>query len=224
MAKPRRVMETLQSPARNAMPQPVPLPIRQRLFTLAQRGWTAGRIAQHLQVPVRTVRHLLQRFRHHSDNLAPHYRPGSGRPAVAHPAHDFVLALRQQHPPWGAGYIRVQLRRTQPQLPLPSERTLQRGLRQQQTPPPCGGIRPAICLDKAAGPHEVWQIDAAEQLPLQNGQGARWLRLVDECTGAFLGTAVFPPTLLDAGSRHGDPAAVAAGFPTLGIASRHPRR
>src|SRR5262249_55120771 len=40
-------------------------------------------------------------------------------------------------------------------------------------------------------PHEVWQMDACEQIPLGNGQRVCWLRGVDECSGAILWTEVF---------------------------------
>jgi hypothetical protein len=39
-------------------------------------------------------------------------------------------------------------------------------------------------------------MDAVEQLRLGSKQGVSWLRLVDEYSGAFLGTTVFPPVLL----------------------------
>jgi hypothetical protein len=39
-------------------------------------------------------------------------------------------------------------------------------------------------------------MDAAEQMRIAGGQGVSWLRLVDECSGAFLATTVFPPVLL----------------------------
>ena len=36
-------------------------------------------------------------------------KSGPGRPGEAHPLYAQALALRQQHPTWGAGYIRVRL-------------------------------------------------------------------------------------------------------------------
>jgi len=54
------------------------------------------------------------------------------------------------------------------------------------------GRRPAIATLRAARPHQVWQIDAAEQVGLRSGQRVSWLRVVDECSGAVLRTVVFP--------------------------------
>ena len=200
------------------MPQPVPLPVRQRLFALSQRGWSPQRIAEHLALSVRTVRHLLQRFRQQPDALPPSYAAGPGRPPASHPVRDMVLALRQQHPQWGAGYIRVQLSQALDTVALPSERTLQRLLRQAHCPAALPGRLPPCCRDKAAFPHDVVQIDAAEQMRLRDGQGASWLRLVDECSGAFLHTHVFPPVFLDAGRRTSGSAADGSPLRPLGAA------
>src|SRR5262249_37150335 len=203
---------------RIAMPAPIPLSVRRRLYALGQRGWSAQCLSERFAVPVRTVRHLLQRWRQQPAVLAPRYAAGPGRPPAPQPARDQVLALRQQHPRWGAGSIRVQLRRSQPGLPVPSERTVQRWLRPPGGPPAPAGRCPAACRSKAAQPHEVWQIDAADQLRLGRGQGASWLRLVDECSGAFLQTSVFPPALLGAGGPRRRPALLAPGLRPLGLA------
>src|SRR5262249_23486005 len=52
-----------------------------------------------------------------------------------------------------------------------------------------------------------------------SGQGVSWLRLVDEYTGAFLGTAVFPPLPLGPRPRGGRAAAAALGLRPLGAAA-----
>jgi hypothetical protein len=45
----------------------------------------------------------------------------------------------------------------------------------------------------ASQAHDIWQMDAVEQLRLGSGDGVCWLRLVDEYSGAVLATTVFPP-------------------------------
>src|SRR5262249_29502101 len=50
-------------------------------------------------------------------------------------------------------------------------------------------------------PHAAWEVDAAEQMVLANGSEASWLRVVDECSGAFLQTRVFPPRAVGRGAR-----------------------
>jgi hypothetical protein len=113
------------------MPTPLPLPLRRLILRRADRGHSAAAIARALRLCPRTVRQLLQAFRRQPQRLEPAYRPGPGRPAD-HPLYAEALALRQQHPTWGAGYIRVRLADdADPDQALPSERTLQRWFRGQ---------------------------------------------------------------------------------------------
>src|SRR5919198_443489 len=53
--------------------------------------------------------------------------------------------------------------------------------------------------------------DAAERMRVGDGAAVCWLRLVDECTGAFLRTTVFPPGRLERGAAGPDAGGVAAG-------------
>ena len=179
------------------MATPIPLPVRQRLWQLAQQGLATDLLATRLHLSLRTVQHLLRRFRNAAGALAPAYRPGPGRPVWAGSGlREEAQALRQQHPRWGAGYIRVRLRLASPDRPLPSERTLRRWFEPLHLPAAAPGPQPQAEARRAVLPHAVWQMDAADQLRLRSGQGVCWLRLVDECSGAFLQTVVSPPRLL----------------------------
>jgi hypothetical protein len=177
------------------MPTPTPLPIRQAIARRFQQGQTAAQIAQALHLPPRTVRQLLQRLRHQpTQDLAPSYRRTSPPQAGAqHPLYPDVVGLRQLHPTWGAGLLRVMLRQTFPQRDLPCPRTLQRWLQQAGLAPAPTGRRPHSQAARARQPHAVWQVDACERIPLRAGQRASWLRIIDECSGAILWTKVFPP-------------------------------
>src|SRR3954469_16047873 len=177
------------------MPAPVPLSVRRAIQQRARRGQTATAIARALQLCPRTVRQLLQRFRDQPDCLAPCYKPGPGRPDQ-HPLYATAVALRQLHPSWGAGYLRVRLAENADPAELPSERTLHRWFRRLQQPAAVPGRRPSSEKERAGAAHDTWQMDAVEQLRLGSKEGVCWLRLVDEYSGAFLGTTVFPPVLL----------------------------
>jgi transposase len=200
------------------MPAPLPLPLRRLIERRADRGQSAAAIARALHLCPRTVRQLLQGLRQQGWCLEPAYRPGPGRPAD-HPLYAQALALRQQHPTWGAGYIRVRLAALAEAAVLPSERTLQRWFRRQgQLVAPPGRRTPAEA-GRATAAHDTWQMDAVEQLRLGSGQGVCWLRLVDECSGAFLGTTVFPPLPLGARRRGGRARAAAGRLCPLGAAA-----
>ena len=87
-----------------SMPKPVPIPIRQKIWERAGRGESAASLAQSFDLSPRTVRHLLKRARQRGDpGLLPSYR-GPATLAHAHPdeVRHAVLALRRDHPTWGA--------------------------------------------------------------------------------------------------------------------------
>ena len=183
------------------MPAPLPFAVRQRIYAGWQRGDDPGHLARQLGLCPRSVRRLCQAFaRRGPAALAPAY-PRRAEPAALGPAVREALLLHQQHPSWGAPYLRIRLTHLHPGLAdVPSARTLQRHFARYGQPPAPPGRRPDRTGARADQPHAVWQMDAVEQLRLAGGQPVSWLRWVDEFTGAVLGTAVFPPRRLRAGA------------------------
>lgn len=199
------------------MPTAIPAPIRHRIWHSARAGQKPVAIAQALRISVRTVRHLLRNLEEHGRGALENQYGQCGRPATSQPPPltQEALDLRAAHPSWGAGLIRVYLRRRHPAETLPSTRTLQRWFRRTCLPEAPAGRRPAAQAERARFPHEVWQIDAADQVRMRTGQCC-WLRCVDECSGAFLRTIVFPPGVLGTRSRRRGPTRVAPGFRRMG--------
>src|SRR5262249_30896927 len=112
------------------MPRAVPVPIRQVIQKRSLQGQDVGTIAANLHLSPRTVRHILQRLREHgSDALKSNYTE-CGREALTAPPEliQEAIALRKEHPTWGAGLIHVMLGKNHAGEPLPCERTLQRWL------------------------------------------------------------------------------------------------
>jgi hypothetical protein len=203
------------------MPRAVPVPIRLRLFELADQRCPASAIAQQLALPPRTVRDLLAR---RPALLAAGLRPAYHRCGRRLQPCDAAIELRRQHPTWGAPYVRVVLAEGPPG-PLPSARTLQRHFRRAGLQPAPPGRRPRARRRRARRAHEVWELDACERLRLSApGQEACWVRLADEHTGAFLRTRVFPPRLLAAGAAGADAGLPARGVRRLGPPRRAARR
>lgn len=202
------------------MPRPLPLPLRQAIWQRFQAGQDSPTIAAALDLEPRTVRRLVGRFRQTGTSaMGPSYdRCGAATPKPAESLLQAALGLRRQHPTWGAGLIHVMLRHQLPDDSLPAVRTLQRWFQSAGLSPAPAGRRPAADSRRAQRPHEVWQMDAAELVKLRTGQLVSWLRIVDECSGAVLQTAVFPPGPLDSDPAHGDPGAIAAGLRPLGPA------
>ena len=108
------------------MPGPVQLPIRQTLWKRHQQGASSTELAEAFGLATRTVRGILQRGRQRGpEGLAPD-RPGpAANQEPGHSARTPALLLRQEHPTWGAGLIRVMLQRQGIEA-APDVRTLQR--------------------------------------------------------------------------------------------------
>lgn len=186
------------------MPRAVPPAVRQAIWNRSRSGQSPALIAEQLQLPLTTVRHLVRQLRlRGKDALTPAYgNCGSRRTAAAEQLRQAAIDLRSRHPRWGAGRIGVEL--AQQKLPATSARTIQRWLRQAQLAPAPRGRRKAVDRQRAQTPHEVWQVDAAEQKKLAGGEPLSWLRVADECTGAVLKTVVFSRGTLSPGlSRRG---------------------
>ncbi len=145
---------------------------------------------------LRTAQRLFARFAERgADGVGLDYdRCGQRQPrATAAAVVGQACQTRRDHPRWGSEMIRLELETRYDALP--TARTLRRHLRAaglHAAPPgrPAAAARPRV--PRADRPHQGWQADASEDLRLKGNQRACWLRVVDECTGAFLQTAVFP--------------------------------
>jgi transposase len=154
------------------------------------QGATTTELSQAFHVAPRTVRNLLRRWQQRGEQgLAPDYRRPD--PPPPQPGFDLAVQLRRNHPHWGAGLIRIYLLLHEVQ-PLPAERTLQRWFHRVGLAPAPPGRRPASSKQRATAPHEIWELDAAEEILLGDGTRASWLRIADEFTGAVLHTKTFP--------------------------------
>jgi hypothetical protein len=211
-------------PKEFAMPEPLGFALRQRIYALWQHHVPAAAIAAQLRLCPRTVRHLCQAFRRRGPAaLLPAYP--APRPPALSPALQQALLLHAEHPSWGAPFLLLRLRQLQPRLSAwPSPRTLQRWFRRLGQPPAPPGRKPAARLSPARQPHDVWQIDAVDQLRLATGQQVSWLRCVDELTGAVLGTTVFPPGAVRPGAGDRGQSGPAAALAPLGAAPGAARR
>jgi hypothetical protein len=184
------------------MPRPIATADRLLIQRLAQQGLPTLVIAQRLQVSPRSVRRLLGRP---AEQFAPDYAR-CGRPVdPSRPCWQrAAVALRREHPRWGAQRLLLDLaKQSLPGTPPPL-RTLQRWLARTDLPPAPPGRRPAERPVRAQEPHERWQMDAMDQVRLADGRQASCLRIVDECSGAPLGNRVFPPRQLGSGAGGSD--------------------
>lgn len=159
-----------------------------------------------LAVSLRTVQRLFARFdRQAAAGIAPDYHQCGRQQARQTPPSlvEHICQTRRAHPRWGSEMIRLEL--ADQHAVLPSARTLRRHLRQAGLQPAPAGrtpAPPAPRVPRAQRPHQGWQTDASEDLHLRGAHRACWLRVVDECSGAFLQTLVFATARWQNVSRH----------------------
>jgi len=186
------------------MPRALPFPQREQIVQRHQQGETLVAIAQSLKVKYRTVRQWWRRFRQHGEaGLKTHYdHCGPKAPRAAPAVHQAALTMKREHPTWGAGLIRLELRAQFPDEPLPKERAIQRWFRAAGLQPR-RAQGPPVEREQGKEPHAVWEVDAKERMRLADGSPTSVLTLTDEASGALLGAAPFPPVSLESGRGHG---------------------
>jgi hypothetical protein len=179
------------------MPAATPIRIRQEIVERRQAGASYATIARDLCLPYVTVRQVYQHY-HKSGQLPPHYdrcRHSGIRKDEA--IYERAIQMKREHPRWGAGLIWVELAEEFAEKSLPSLRTLQRWFRQAQVQTPRGDKGASIRVYRGEECHEVWAIDAKEQMRLLDGSDASWLTITDEASGAILTADFFPDQVLD---------------------------
>jgi hypothetical protein len=185
------------------MPRAVGQPIRDALWQAHHKeGLDTHALAARFALPTRTVQALLRQARLNGDTMpaAAYHRPA---PASCLLADDPVFlqaqALRREHADWGADLVRIVLdeqpSRGEAPKKAPSARTLRRWFAQLGLSAAPPGRRRLPAYRRATCVHQTWQVDATDQVALADGSLASCFRCVDECSGAFLGSRVFPPSV-----------------------------
>lgn len=180
------------------MPHALPFSQREQIVQRHQQGETLVAIAQSLKVKYRTARQWWRRFREEGEaGLKTRYdHCGPARPRTAPAVHHAALAMKREHPTWGAGLIRLELQKQFPDERLPKERAIQRWFRAAGLQPR-RAQGPPVARQRAQEPHAVWEIDAKEQMSLADGSPTSVLTVTDEASGALLGVTPFPPVSLE---------------------------
>ena len=179
------------------MPAAKTMQQRREIIGRIEAGESQAGVARELKVSYGMVRKLWQRYREQGQITPRYERCGPKGPRKAGEVYAQAVALKAAHPSWGAGVIRVELAGQVAVEQLPSERTLQRWFRQAKVarPRPERTAQPSVKRGQAA--HEVWALDAKEQIRLADGSYVSWLTITDEGSGAILAAALFPPTTVD---------------------------
>ncbi len=181
------------------MGQAYSLAKREAIISQRQTGISMTEISETLKVSYSSVRELCKRYSKSPKTeaglksvLTPHYSNCGPQTEKWSPeVVDAVLLLKTEHLRWGAPRLLVDLECQMPNSPLPSIRTVERWFRKNNLgKPPRQTREPAI--GRARGVHNIWEVDAKENLVLLDGQEACYLTTVDEKSGALLASPVFP--------------------------------
>ena len=182
------------------MPAPHSVEIRRQIVKRHEKGETLKSISREMNIPYISVKSVWRHWRVHK-KLEPNYEKASekGTRLYTH-IYPEAIAMKKAHRRWGAGLIRVELRKQFPNERLPSERTLQRWFREAGigTSPKVQQCRQGY-VRRGQLVHQVWAIDAKERMRLANGSGASWMVITDEASGAMLSGQAFPPVSVDPG-------------------------
>ncbi|WP_461091587.1 COG3415 family protein [Spirosoma gilvum] len=159
--------------------------LRDQLIALKQQGATLVQIAQQLNLPVGTVRKLSANYHQHQHLGVAYAYCGPKQPTSEALMLRASLWLKKHHPRWGAPLIHLKLTQRYGQQRTPSIRTLQRwSVTHQLTKPPNQLQQTRIGTAKAV--HNIWQVDAKENLTLPDGSVGCYLTITDEHSGAGL--------------------------------------
>ena len=145
-----------------------------------------------MSIPLSTVKHLWLRYSKSGEaGLQNNYKNCGAQPV----GNDYLMYratrwLKYLHPSWGAGRIRAGLCSRYGDSGLPCERTMQRWFASGKLTEPKEMLNaPRIGASRAV--HNIWQVDAKEQLTLSDGSLCCYLTFTDEYSGAWLGSVVF---------------------------------
>jgi hypothetical protein len=176
------------------MPGALPMPLRHQIMEQKSRGNSLLVLSGQLHCSYATVRNIWKRFQAEGvQGLMPHYdRCGPLKPNRNDLIYRAALWLKRLHQLWGASFIGLMLQERYPYRFIPTARTLQRWFKAQ------GLYKVKSCFPAtqqvwAERVHDIWQVDAKEQLHLASAEKACYLTLVDEKSGCLLRAFVFPP-------------------------------
>lgn len=166
--------------------------LRDQLITMKQQGYTLRAISEGLQLCYGTVCNLSARLKRR-EHLGVNYpNCGPKQPTSTALLVRAALWLKKHHPLWGAPLIRLKLCERYGRAGTPAVRTMQQWFRNCKLTKPRQQIaQPHIGASKAV--HNIWQVDAKENLTLLDGSEACYLTITDEHSGAGLEALPFPP-------------------------------
>jgi len=170
----------------------IPLKERELIVREKLKGKPLIRIAQEHNFSYSTTCNIWRRFKNQGiEGLAPSYS-NCGPCGIKRSLKIYrcSLWLKRKNPKWGAPFIKTLLEERYPDEDFPSIRTMQTWFRKAGLSLP-KAYRKEPKIAKVNAVHDCWQIDAKENLKLQDGSEACYLTIVDVKSGAVLDASIF---------------------------------
>jgi Helix-turn-helix domain len=177
------------------MPQSISMAVRQSIIEQYNQGEKISNIATEFKISRESIYTLINRFSTEGeDGLKPKYdNCGKLPPDEKDFIYRAVRCLRTWHSTWGSEKIRAEMSRMRPDLSLPHYRTFVRWFHLTgQLEITLRTSLPPVKDKLAQKLHEVWQIDAKEEMKTQDGNKQCWLNITDEYSGTVMSPPVFP--------------------------------
>jgi transposase len=171
---------------------------RMKVIKSHLQGLSYEELSTEYSLNTNTIRSWCLRWNASSESgLVPRYhRCGRHVDTEAQRGFRLVRLTAHLHLEWGIPYIVSQIRVKYPDLPLQSIRHYQRLIKRDKKDAVSTVKMPKEPpLDQSREPHDVWQIDAKERIPLTGDEGkeACYLNITDEKTSAVLHAKAFSP-------------------------------
>ena len=167
---------------------------RRQIIVEKESGKALSLISEELQISYSTVKRTWQRYQKGgADGLIYNYSNcGPKRPKYYRVCR-FSLVLKRKYPNWGAPYIQTLLTKRYPKLPMPAIRTMQLWFKKHKLSKPRIERPSTTEVAQVEAVHDCWQIDAKENIILQDDSKNCYLTTVDVKSGIALEVPVFPP-------------------------------
>jgi transposase len=166
--------------------------LRERIIQLKQENYTLEKISEELSLTYSNVRTIWGRYQKEGiSGLQTSYSNcGKSKPSSDNVVYRASLWLKHLHAHWGTPRVHTGLQ-SRYGVDVPTIRTLNRWYKDAQLTKPRSKIN-RVTIGKSTAAHNIWQVDAKENLTLGDGQESCYLTIVDEKSGAWLASLVFP--------------------------------
>ncbi len=165
--------------------------IREKIIALRKSGESLLQISHLLSISYGSVRNIHKKYQLLGEvGLVPNYKNCLKKPLYDHEIRQECLKQKELHPRWGVPRLRVLLLEKY-EVATPSLKTLQRWCQRAGLSRP-NQVHGERKFGKSKAVHNIWQVDAKENLVLRDGSEACYLTMTDEKSGAWLASPVFP--------------------------------